>query len=151
MKMNLLRTAALLGVFVSHATAADFTSTWNGTNGNWSDTTKWSTPGAPGTFPNNGSPSPTYDAVQSGGVLTVDVGGGITLQKFTMGQATLTLTNPLTLNEQLTLSAPAPANSNKVVTQTINGASTMNVTGPMSWSATFNASTNGTGLATSWV
>ncbi len=84
---TLLTAAALL---VSQAaSAADFTSTYVGGTRNWSDPASWTTPGAPaGTFPNNGSPSPTttFDAVQSSGTLTVDV--PITIQALTLNNGT---------------------------------------------------------------
>ena len=89
-----LAAGLVLGLATAHA--ADFTSTWNGTTGNWSDTTKWATPGAPGTFPNNGGS--TYDAVQGGGTLTLDQ--NITIQKFTLsGGGVLTGANNLTTND----------------------------------------------------
>ncbi len=76
------------------------TSAWNSTTGNWSDPTKWSTPTAPGTFPNNSAS--TYDAVQSGGALTVDQ--AIAIQKFTMNGGTNTGGGfDLTANDVLTL------------------------------------------------
>ncbi|MBL9146645.1 MAG: choice-of-anchor D domain-containing protein [Verrucomicrobiaceae bacterium] len=84
------------------ASAADFTSTWNGSiNTNWSVGGNWTTPGATGIFPNNGTS--TYDAVQNAGVLTVNQ--DITIQKFTFsGTATNTGAGfALTTNDALTL------------------------------------------------
>ena len=50
--------------FVGHV-RADQTATWNGTTGNWSDFTKWSTNP---NFPNNGTPAGTlYDAIINSG------------------------------------------------------------------------------------
>ena len=134
---TLLTAAALL---VSQAaSAADFTSTWNGTTGNWTDTSKWSTPGAPGTFPNNGSPSPTYDAVQSGGTLTVDLLGGITIQKFTLNRATMTAANDITFKDLLTVAAPGPVTSVDFGPQnTLNGVGVIQATGGIAWSALIN-------------
>ncbi|MEZ5385318.1 MAG: PEP-CTERM sorting domain-containing protein [Prosthecobacter sp.] len=77
--------------------AADFGATWNGTTGNWSDATKWSTNPV---FPNNGVN--TFDALQSAGTLTVNQ--DITIQKFTMNGGTNTGAGfALTTNELLTL------------------------------------------------
>jgi len=71
---------ALLGLLLhAHARAADQTATWNGTIGNWSDFTKWSTNPL---FPNNGNGGFTFDAAQNGGTLTVDQ--AITVEKLTL-------------------------------------------------------------------
>lgn len=59
MKTVLLLTAVLMGALHTPATAADFTSTWNGSiSQSWNVGGKWTTPGAPGTgrrsaFPTN--------------------------------------------------------------------------------------------------
>jgi hypothetical protein len=118
---------------IAKAPAADHTATWNGSAGNWSDATKWSIPSAPGTFPNNGAA--TYDAVMNNGSLTVDVPAGITLQKFSIGRGTLTATNPLTLNELLTLSTPVPQVSNETLFTVLNGGGVISATGGVNWSA----------------
>lgn len=96
----LLRLALVAGfaLILGSVRAADFTSTWNGGNANWTSTGNWSTPGAPGTFPNNGGS--TYDAIQNAGILTLDQ--NIAIQKFTMGGGVLTGTNNLTTNDTFT-------------------------------------------------
>lgn len=77
---TLLATALLLGgilLVIPAVRAADQTAIWNGTNGSWSDGTKWSTnPNAP----NNGGS--TYDAVLNSGVITLNISA--TIEKFTM-------------------------------------------------------------------
>lgn len=123
----------LAGTLISSAPAADHTSTWNGTAGTWSDTTKWSTPGAPRTFPNNGAA--TYGAIQTHGSLTVDVPEGITIQKFSIGRGTLTATNNPNLNELLTLSTPVPQVSNETLFTALKGAGVIRATGGVNWSA----------------
>ena len=49
--------------------AADVTSTWNSSTGNWSDPTRWS---SYPNFPNNGNGGNIYDAVINGGIVTLD-------------------------------------------------------------------------------
>jgi hypothetical protein len=48
--------------------AADVVSTWDGTTGDWSDSTKWSSVD----FPSNGNGGLTYDAIVNGGAVTLD-------------------------------------------------------------------------------
>lgn len=131
------RVPALLAALLPSATfAADHTSTWNGTTGNWTDTTKWSTPTAPGTFPNNGSPSPTFDAIQNGGTLTVDLVGGITIQKFSLGGGTLSATQPLNLNDTMSLTGG-----------TLGGTGTVTAAGKITWTGgTIGNSSTGTAV-----
>ncbi|MBE7496315.1 MAG: PEP-CTERM sorting domain-containing protein [Verrucomicrobiaceae bacterium] len=101
--LPLLAAALLLGGLLPAIRAADFTSTWDGSNGNWTNGTSWTTPGAPGTFPNNGSPTPTYDAIQNAGTLTVNQ--AITIENFTLSSGTLNGPNTLTLNGQMTFNS----------------------------------------------
>jgi hypothetical protein len=137
--MNPSLLPCLLAVtLIAKAPAADHTATWNGSAGNWSDATKWSIPSAPDTFPNNGAA--TYDAVMNNGSLAVDVPAGITLQKFSIGRGTLTATNPLTLNELLTLSTPVPQVSNETLFTVLNGGGVISVAGGINWSASNSAS-----------
>ncbi|MBL9146924.1 MAG: hypothetical protein JNM99_24790 [Verrucomicrobiaceae bacterium] len=97
-----LRLALVTGFafILGSARAADFTSTWNGGSANWSLGANWTTPGAPGTSPNNGGS--TYDAIQNGGTITLDQ--NITIQKFTLSGGILTGANTLTLNDTLSWS-----------------------------------------------
>ncbi|HRJ07996.1 MAG TPA: choice-of-anchor D domain-containing protein [Prosthecobacter sp.] len=98
-----LTSAVLVALLPAATFAADHTSTWNGSSGNWTDTTRWTTPTAPGTFPNNGSPTPTYDAILNGGVITVNQ--DVVIQKLTQSGGTNSGTGfALTTNELLTLS-----------------------------------------------
>ena len=93
---------ALLFFLLSRAAtaqAADHTSTWNNTSGDWTETSRWNTPTAPGTFPNNGTS--TYDAILNGGALTVNQ--AITVEKFTMTGGTHSGSSTLTANDVLTL------------------------------------------------
>lgn len=57
-----------LGLVSSVAVAADVTSTWDSSTNNWSDSSHWDSL----LFPNNGNGGLTYDAVISGGTVTVD-------------------------------------------------------------------------------
>lgn len=101
------RLAALLLGSVLPAVAADFTSTWNSTTGNWSDPTKWSTNPV---FPNNGVN--TFDAIQNGGSLTVDT--PITIEKFTLNAGNLQGAQTLTLNDLFTFSSGTLSNAGTV-------------------------------------
>jgi hypothetical protein len=118
-------------------------STWNSTTGNWTDTTKWSTPTAPGTFPNNGSPSPSYDAIQNGGTLTVNQ--AITIQKYTLAGNnngagfTLTLNDLLTWNSGV-IHGTGTVNANGGATlsgglKEIHSSRVVNLVGTSTWSA----------------
>ncbi len=95
-----LALAAGFAFIFGFARAADFTSTWNGTTGNWTDTGRWTTPSAPGTFPNNGGS--TYDAIQTAGTITLNQ--NITIQKFTLSGGQLQVVSNFTTNEQFTWS-----------------------------------------------
>ncbi len=134
--------AALLGLLLSvHAPAADQTATWNGTTGNWSDFTRWSTNPL---FPNNGNGGLTFDAVQSTGTITVDQ--AITIQKLTMSGGTNTGAGfTLTTNELFTFQGGATLNGTGTVqadggvafgvgNTTLSGGRTLNLGANSTWS-----------------
>jgi hypothetical protein len=91
---SLLVLSTVLGSFP--ASAADATSTWDGSTNNWTSN-HWSSPN----FPNNGNGGLTYDAVLGSGTVTVDQ--DISIQKLTLTGGTLTATSPflLTINDLL--------------------------------------------------
>ncbi len=146
---NAARRLALAGLAFSAAPlfAATFTSTWTGGSAVWSSGANWTTPGAPGTSPNNGLPTPTYDAVL-GVNSTVTLDQNITIQKFTMSTGTVTGNLGLTTNELFTWSggiigatgaSPGAFNANGGLslagsTKTLNGR-TLNNTGAAMWTA----------------
>lgn len=131
---NIAHDSTAFNVSITSApTIPRHTSTWDSSTGNWSDASKWSTPTAPGTFPNNGASA--YDAVMNNGALTVDVPAGITIQKLDFNRGTLTATNNLTMNEQLTISAPSPDVSGEHKLTFLNGAGLINATGGVTWQA----------------
>jgi hypothetical protein len=74
--------------------------TWTGSDGNWSDATKWdSNP----LYPNNGQPSPTslYDAtLANGSTITLDL--PVTIQKLALSAGTITGPHGLTTAELFT-------------------------------------------------
>jgi hypothetical protein len=93
-----VRTLVLLSGFVfgDVALAADVTSTWNNTTGNWSDAARWT----PNTFfPNNGNGGFTYDAIINGGTVTLDA--NVTIEAFNLSGGTLR--NAAATNFALTL------------------------------------------------
>src|SRR5688572_10798885 len=94
-------TAALLALWSlapSFTLSADITSTWNGSTGNWSDATKWSSNPL---FTNTGAS--TFDVIQDAGSLALDQ--AITIQKFNLSAGVQNGGGfTLTLNELLTLS-----------------------------------------------
>ncbi|MFO0812078.1 MAG: hypothetical protein U0796_02600 [Gemmatales bacterium] len=61
----------LIVISFTGPTYAQTNATWNGTNGNWTDATRWSTNPI---FPNNGQPSAgdLYNAIVNGGTITLD-------------------------------------------------------------------------------
>ena len=140
----------------SVSTITHHTSTWNSTTGNWTDTSKWSTPTAFGTFPNNGNPIPTYDAIQNGGVLTVNQ--DITVLKFTMNGGTLNGPGSLTVDGAGVWAPGATISGDSVATDqitfnntlTLSGTDvdrtltsrTMNTAGTTTWSATRGSTKN---------
>ena len=66
------------------ALAADVTSTWNGTTGNWSDASRWSSVD----FPNNGNGGFTYDAIINSGTVTLDL--NVMIEAFKFGGGAIT-------------------------------------------------------------
>jgi hypothetical protein len=86
-----------LGLLAS-TSAADFSAVWGGGNGNWSDPLLWNTNP---NYPNN-TGGVTYDAVISGGSVTLD--RDITIQRlfYNAGIGTLRGASQLTLNEGMT-------------------------------------------------
>ncbi|TWU27617.1 beta strand repeat-containing protein [Bythopirellula polymerisocia] len=74
------------------ATAADVTSTWDGSTGNWSDSSHWDSL----LFPNNGNGGQTFDAVISSGTVTVDQ--AINIENLQQTNGTITGTSDLTVS-----------------------------------------------------
>jgi hypothetical protein len=94
--MNSIGRQALVCVIVfcfPNWLAAQVNSTWNGTTGNWSDFTKWSTNPL---FPNNGNGGNNYNATVNGGTVTLDQ--DISIEKLTIGGGTITGSSNLILN-----------------------------------------------------
>ena len=124
---NLLRCCALAagGALLAATAAAQTEAVWMaGTEGNWSDSLRWSTL-AP---PNNGSPAgATYNVTIPGPSgttrITQDIVGGVTIENLTLS-GFLTLNNPLTLNQKLTLNGGGVA-----------GNATLTVGGQIDWQA----------------
>lgn len=94
--LRIFLAAFWLGCILGAAPAADFTATWNGTSGNWSNASKWNTNPL---FPNNGNGGFTFDAVQNGGEITLDQ--NITIDGFTMNGGVLNGASALTTNTLL--------------------------------------------------
>ena len=74
--------AGILVALIPTTSSAQTNSTWNGTTGNWTDATRWSTNPI---FPNNGQPSggDLYNAIISSGTVTLDQ--NIVIQGLTLG------------------------------------------------------------------
>ncbi len=87
--------AVVVLLAVASVAQAQFISIWNGTNGNWTDATRWSTNPI---FPNNGQPNAgdLYNAVINGGTVTLDQ--NITIQGLTFDQNVINGAGNLTLN-----------------------------------------------------
>ncbi len=98
-KVSAMLLLSLLGLFV-HGAHAQVTSTWNGTSGNWSDATRWSTNPV---FPNNGNGGNDFNAVVGSGSLTVNQ--SITIEDLTFNGGTITGTSPLTIQDTLSWTA----------------------------------------------
>jgi choice-of-anchor C domain-containing protein len=84
---------AIFLVISNTAVFSQVTSTWNGTTGNWTDTTRWSTDPL---FPNNGNGGNDYNAVVNGGTVTLDQ--DIEIEGLTLGAATINGNFNLVLN-----------------------------------------------------
>ena len=100
---NLLRRLTFAGLAITALplVAADVTSTWNASNGNWSVNANWTNAPVLGGFPNNGNLGVlTYDAILgNGGTITLDQ--NIVLEKFTIANGSVTGSFNLTLNDNL--------------------------------------------------
>ncbi len=68
-KYLVIALAGLIFTFDVEVSSAQVSSSWNGTTGNWSDATRWSTDPL---FPNNGNGENDYNAVINGGTVTLD-------------------------------------------------------------------------------
>jgi autotransporter-associated beta strand protein len=96
---------------------AQTTSTWNGTTGNWTDATRWSTPN----YPDNGNGAPSYNAVINAGTVTLNqditvtgftMGGGGLVSPGTGGPFLLTANNTLSLATGSTIGVGQTVRSN---------------------------------------
>ncbi|WP_148071883.1 beta strand repeat-containing protein [Bythopirellula goksoeyrii] len=89
-----LVTASLLclGFACSVATAADVTSTWDGSTNTWSDDSHWDSL----LFPNNGNGGLTYEALISGGTVTLDQ--DISIENLQQTNGTITGSSDLTIS-----------------------------------------------------
>src|SRR5690349_9386370 len=77
---------------------AQVTANWNGTSGNWTDFTRWSTNPF---YPNNGNGGVNYDAVVSLGGVTVDT--NIVINNFALQGGSLSgASHNLTVNGMFT-------------------------------------------------
>jgi hypothetical protein len=106
---------------------ADIAATWNGTSGNWTDASRWST--AP-VFPNNNAPN-FYDAFVSVGTVALDQ--NIAINQLTLGGA-LTGSFTLTLAEGIAWNGGSIALTGGGRVQLGNGAAS-NVTGAASFTS----------------
>jgi len=102
MRRSLPLLLALSGwtLLLSAGLAADVTSTWNGTTGNWSDATRWNNSPSVLQFPNNGNGGFTYDAIINSGTVTLDL--SVVVEAFTIGGGILSGSNDLTTNQLTT-------------------------------------------------
>ncbi len=130
---------AFFMVFVPSPSQAQTTSTWNGTTGNWSDFTRWSTNPI---FPNNGQPNPgdTYNAIVNGGTVTLDQ--NIIIQSLTFSGGTIDGGNNLTLNAASTWSGGGMSGAG---TTTFNGSLALTTSGLGSRSLVNNGATTWSG------
>lgn len=83
-------------LFLSSSAVGQTTATWNGTTGNWSDGTLWSTDPL---FPNNGNGGNNYNAVINAGTVTLNQ--NITIEDLTLSGGTITGSNNLNVNSDL--------------------------------------------------
>lgn len=112
-----VRLAALALLSLEGAAYGQTTSTWNGTVGNWSDATRWSTNPI---FPNNGQPSAgdLYNAIINSGTVTLDQ--NIAIQGLTLGAS-----------GQLNGSSNITVNTASVFSGFMTGAGTTTFNGPL--------------------
>jgi hypothetical protein len=81
----------IASLMLATASQAQVNSTWNGTSGNWSDFTRWSSNPL---FPNDGNGGNDYNAVINGGTVNVNI--PITIEKLNVGGGgTITRANDL--------------------------------------------------------
>lgn len=113
---------ALVVAICSDRVAAQVTSTWNGTTGNWSDATRWSTDPL---FPSNGNGGNDYNAVISGGTVTLDQ--DIEVDGLTLGNATITGEFGLQLNGSSSWAGGVMAGTG--VTKVASGGGTLEILG----------------------
>ena len=90
--MLLVAVVQTLMAWVAPAFAADRTSLWDGSTGDWTDAARWSTNPD---YPDNNRDGTTYDAVISGGSVTVN-NYALTIDRLTLSNATIS-TNGLFL------------------------------------------------------
>ena len=122
-----------------HAAAADVVATWNGTTGNWNDSTKWSS----ALFPDNGNGGFTYDAIQNAGTVTVNL--AIIIEKYTFSSGTNTGAGLLKMNDVFTwtggtMSGAGVVNANGGVsfagsTKILTGGRVLNLGASSTWTA----------------
>jgi hypothetical protein len=104
--------AALLALSVCAPAAQAAIATWNGTVGNWSDPTRWTTNPV---YPNNGTPAGvTYDVTIPGGTVTLDVLP--TISNLTFFDATLTGSGSLSIVNTFAISGDTTLSGSGTVT-----------------------------------
>ncbi|HTP08782.1 MAG TPA: hypothetical protein VMP08_11050, partial [Anaerolineae bacterium] len=119
----LLALTVSASVLAASPQAPTATCIWNGTTGNWSDTTKWTGCGS-------GSPSTNDTAVISGGTVTIDQ--DVTVQGLTISGGTLQGSNTLTVTQAMAWSGCAALGGSGATT--IGSSATLTVTwGGGSW------------------
>ena len=139
-----LLAAILIGLGSLRASGADVTSTWDGTNNNWSSTAHWSNFPNVVAFPNNGNGGFTYNAAINSG--TVNLDQNIALQKLTLNAATITGAFDLSLNDASTLSGPSTIAGSGLLT--INSGGSLSVIGSIFATNTLSRSTVNNGTLT---
>ena len=103
---------------LAHSASAQVASTWDGTDGNWSSTTQWST--AP-LFPDNGN-GETYDPTINAGTVTLTE--NITVERWTFGGGIVGGDFQLTVNNGAVIGAGSDLTLN-LTTLSLDGASTI--------------------------
>ncbi len=109
---------------LTSAPGADIPALWNGSSGNWTDATRWSTNPI---FPNNNPPN-LYDAVIAAGSVTLNQNIGInllTLSGALTGSAGLTLAEGIAWNGgNLALTGPGRVNLGAGSSSSVSGVAT---------------------------